>query len=110
LDADIPYFNLVEYNQRTLKTTNSQRSVPLVPAALSALKEHLTSHESDLVFPKYNDRRDTFDVHPTTQHHFNILKTTLVIPEGTAYSVGFAFDGVAYHLERESKFVPNAVA
>lgn len=58
LDADIPYFNLVEYNQRTLKTTNSQRSVPLVPAALSALKEHLKSHESDLVFPKYNDGID----------------------------------------------------
>jgi len=62
------------------------------------------------VFPKYNDRRDTFDVHPATQHQFNILKTTLVIPEGTAYSVTFSFDGVAYHLERESKFVPNAVA
>ena len=59
------------------------------------------------VCPKYHDRRDTFDVYPSTQHQFSIVKTALVIPEGTAYSVGFAFDGVAYHLERESKFIPN---
>jgi hypothetical protein len=62
------------------------------------------------VCPTRNPKQDTFDVYPTTQHHFNILKTTLVIPEGTAYSVGFAFDGVLYHLESESKFVANAVA
>jgi len=62
------------------------------------------------VIPKYNDSRDMFDVYPATQHHFNILKTTLVIPEGTAYSVTLVFDAVVYHLERESKFVPNAVA
>lgn len=62
------------------------------------------------VFPKFHDVRDTYDVYPKTQHQVNIVKTTLVIPEGTAYSVGFVFDGVLYHLERESKFVPNAVA
>ena len=59
------------------------------------------------VITKYNDKRDTFDVYPSTQHDLNIVKTILVLPEGTAYSVGFSFDGVAYHLERESKFVPN---
>jgi hypothetical protein len=62
------------------------------------------------VCPKFHDVRDTFDVYPSTQHDLNIVKTILVIPEGTAYSVSFAFDGVLYHLERESKFVPNAVA
>ena len=59
------------------------------------------------VITKYNDKRDTFDVYPSTQHDLNIVKTILVLSEGTAYSVGFVFDGVAYHLERESKFVPN---
>jgi len=62
------------------------------------------------VCPKWNPKLDTFDVYPTTQHHFNIVKTILVLPHGTAYSVGFAFDGVLYHLESEANFVPNVVA
>ena len=62
------------------------------------------------VCPKHNPKLDTFDVYPTTQHDLNIVKTTLVLPEGTAYSVSFRFDGVLYHLESESKFIPNVVA
>jgi len=55
LNAEIPHFNLEEYNERTLKTSNSRRAVPLIPLAFSALDNHLKSHASDLVFPKYND-------------------------------------------------------
>jgi len=62
------------------------------------------------VCPKFNPKLDTFDVYPTTQHDLNIVKTILVLPEGTAYSVGFVFDGVQYHLESEMKFVPSVVA
>lgn len=62
------------------------------------------------VCPKFNPKLDTFDVYPTTQHDLNIVKTILVLSEGTAYSVGFVFDGVAYHLESEMKFVPSVVA
>jgi hypothetical protein len=62
------------------------------------------------VVPIGNGKLDTFDVHPKEQHRLNIIKTTLVLPEGTTYSVGFVLDGVAYYLESESKFILNAVA
>lgn len=62
------------------------------------------------VIPTLKPRQDTFDVYPSTQHRLNIVQTALVLPEGTAYSVGFVFDGVAYHLPSESKFVACVVA
>lgn len=62
------------------------------------------------VIPTLKPKQDTFDVYPATQHRLNIVQTAVVLPEGTAYSVGFVFDGVAYHLPSESKFVACVVA
>lgn len=55
LDGEVPHINFVEYNDRTLKTKNSRRTVPLVPIASKALKTHLDGHAGDVVFPGYNN-------------------------------------------------------
>ena len=55
LEADIPNVEIVEYNQRTLKTKNSRRSVPLVGLGVEVLAKHLSSHHHDVAFPRYND-------------------------------------------------------
>ena len=55
LEADIPHVEIVEYNQRTLKTKNSRRSVPLVGLGVEVLAKHLSSHHHDVAFPRYND-------------------------------------------------------
>jgi hypothetical protein len=58
------------------------------------------------VFPTRPAKLNTFEVFPFEQHRLNIVKTILETPTGTAYSVGFVFDGVAYYLEAEMKFIP----
>lgn len=55
LSAEVPYISFIEYNERTLKTKNSHRDIPLVPLALEALTNHLSSHADDVVFPGYNN-------------------------------------------------------
>jgi integrase len=55
LDEDYPHFDVVEYADRTLKTKNSTRKVPLIPLAASALKSFLKTHEEVAVFPRYCD-------------------------------------------------------
>jgi len=55
LGASIPFIQLIEYNERTLKTRNSKRVVPLVPLAAKVLKEHLLAHQDDMVFPIYSN-------------------------------------------------------
>lgn len=58
------------------------------------------------VVPTRSAKLNTFEVFPVEQHKLNIVKTIVETPTGTAYSVGFVFDGVAYHLESEMKFTP----
>ena len=55
LDETYPHFDLVEYADRTLKTKNSARKVPLIPLAASALRTFLRTHEEVAVFPRYCD-------------------------------------------------------
>ena len=55
LDEEYPHIDLVEYADRTLKTKNSTRKVPLIPLAASALKTLLKTHEEVAVFPRYCD-------------------------------------------------------
>ena len=55
LDSAIPCIKLIEYNERTLKTKNSKRVVPLVPLAADTLKKHLSAHQAEVVFPAYSD-------------------------------------------------------
>ena len=59
------------------------------------------------VIPTRSAKLNTFEVFPIEQHKLNIIKTSIETPTGTAYSVGFVFDGIAYHLESEEKFTPN---
>lgn len=58
LSAEVPHINLAEYNERTLKTKNSKRAVPLVPLAAEILGQHLDSHTEDVAFALYNDGQD----------------------------------------------------
>jgi len=55
LDDEYPHFDLVEYGDRTLKTKNSVRKVPLIPAAAKVLGQYLEAHTYDVVFPRYCD-------------------------------------------------------
>ncbi|QWD04593.1 tyrosine-type recombinase/integrase [Polynucleobacter paneuropaeus] len=55
LEDQYPHFDLVEYGNRSLKTKNSTRKVPLIPHAANALRQYLASHEEGLAFPRYCD-------------------------------------------------------
>jgi hypothetical protein len=59
------------------------------------------------VIPTRSAKLNTFEVFPAEQHKLNIVRTSLETPTGTAHSVGFVFDGIAYHLESEIKFTPK---
>lgn len=55
LDEAVPHFDLVEYADRTLKTKNSMRKVPLLPLAVEAVKRQLETHKESVLFPRYCD-------------------------------------------------------
>lgn len=55
LDDEYPHFDVVEYGNRTLKTKNSVRKVPLISAAAKVLAQYLETHTYDVVFPRYCD-------------------------------------------------------
>ena len=52
LDADIPHINLCEHAWRTLKTSSSQRKIPLVGSSLWAA-EKIVQQGHQFAFPKY---------------------------------------------------------
>ena len=54
-DDEYPHFDLVEYGDRTLKTKNSVRKVPLIPTTAKAIRELLQTHEDGVLFPRYCD-------------------------------------------------------
>lgn len=53
LDEETPHIYILEYANRTLKTKNSKRRVPLMAKALAALKRQLKEVEGKTVFPRY---------------------------------------------------------
>lgn len=55
LDSDTPYIEITPYGNRTLKTKNSKRPVPLMPKAIKALKDQLNEGVGKAVFPRYCD-------------------------------------------------------
>lgn len=56
LHDDIPYLHIQEYAERTTKTRNSIRMVPLVSPAFEAAKKQMNSLESsEVLFPRYCD-------------------------------------------------------
>ena len=52
LDTETPYINLCEHAWRTLKTSSSQRKIPLVGMSLWAAKR-IKEQNTDFAFPKY---------------------------------------------------------
>jgi integrase len=60
LDADIPYISLKPHLWRPLKTTGSQRDIPLVGASLWAAQRLSESFlDSPYAFPRYNRKETT---------------------------------------------------
>ena len=55
LDDEYPHFDLVEYGDRTLKTKNSVRKVPLIPTVAKVLEQYLETHTDGVLFPRYCD-------------------------------------------------------
>ena len=52
LDTETPHINLCEHAWRTLKTSSSQRKIPLVGMSLWAAKR-IKEQNTDFAFPKY---------------------------------------------------------
>jgi len=55
LDNDIPYVDIKPHPWRRLKTSGSQRQVPLVGCSLWAARQALKASAGDYLFPKYCD-------------------------------------------------------
>ena len=53
LDTEIPYLRLCERPWRPLKTRSSERDLPLVGAALWAVKRAIESSQNEYLFPRY---------------------------------------------------------
>jgi len=53
LDTEIPHIRLCERPWRPLKTRSSERDVPLVGAALWAVKRAVESSPDEYLFPRY---------------------------------------------------------
>lgn len=58
LGGSVPYIEIVDYANRTLKTKNSLREVPLIPLAAKWVKHQLNSHQEDPLFPRYCDGQE----------------------------------------------------
>ena len=60
LDADLPYVRVTKHPWRNLKTSSSERHIPLVGEALWAAKRIAEAdNESDFAFPRYNRTSQT---------------------------------------------------
>jgi len=58
ISGELPYFSLVNYGARRLKTRNSIRDVPMVPLLVNELqKQQKDSGGSEALFPRYNDMK-----------------------------------------------------
>jgi len=54
LDVEMPHISLVEHSWRPLKTRGSKRDIPLVGAALWAVKRASESSQTGFLFPRYS--------------------------------------------------------
>lgn len=53
LAADVPHINITDYGNRTLKTVNSRRLVPLVQPGPEAVSAYLKTLSGQYMFPRY---------------------------------------------------------
>jgi integrase len=59
LDNEVPYVVIRHHAHRTLKTTSSRRTIPLVGSALWAARRIVETSSSDYCFPRYNKTATT---------------------------------------------------
>jgi integrase len=59
LNQTTPHIKLIEFDERTLKTKNSIRDIPLIASAVSAIQEQIKRAQNEkYLFPRY--AKDTF--------------------------------------------------
>jgi integrase len=61
LGSQTPYFRIQAYGQRTLKTDNSERDVPVLPLLKKVLKRHIDTSgagKQEPLFARYNNMAD----------------------------------------------------
>ncbi len=58
LNKTAPYIRITDYDNKTVKTTNSVRDVPLVGEAWEMLSRAMKDSSTDAVFPRYNNLND----------------------------------------------------
>ncbi len=54
----IPCIRITEYGNKTVKTSNSIREIPLLPEANEAVLRAIKASDSDALFPRYNNLKD----------------------------------------------------
>lgn len=54
----IPCIRITEYGNKTVKTSNSIREIPLIPEANKVILRAIRSSNSDALFPRYNNLKD----------------------------------------------------
>lgn len=77
LDAEVPYIEIAEYGNKTVKTRNSNRLIPLLPQAIKALKKQLSNETSEMLFSRYNDGIKKPDADAASATINKWLKTTI---------------------------------
>lgn len=55
LDEKVPFIEITEYANRTVKTKQSVRKVPLVPLGVDAVKKLIANQTGKTLFPRYAD-------------------------------------------------------
>jgi integrase len=54
----LPCIQITPYDKRTLKTSNSTRTIPLIPEAQEIVLRAINESETDALFPRYNNLID----------------------------------------------------
>lgn len=98
LDAEIPYIKITEYGNKTVKTKNSNRLIPLLPAAIKAIKLQLSEETSDMLFSRYNDGVNKPNADAASAAINKWLKTTLHTTK-TTHSIRHSAEDLLRHAD-----------
>lgn len=88
LDEEVPHINIMDRAGRELKTEQSNRDVPLVGVALTAMRAHLKDGNND-GFPRYRDKETNFSNAMKATFDRKALRET---PEHSVYSLRHMFE------------------
>jgi integrase len=135
LDAAVPHINITVYGNRTLKTPNSRRQVPLVKLGAEAVSGYLEKISDRYLFPRYaNDLRVNGNAASATVNNFirslapqktsHCLRHTIMdlcrlanVPDSVAFeicgwsgqSVGHSY-GHGYSIKQKGDALANALS